>query len=186
MNSAQGLGIWLSLAREVNGEGSKVQFPGTQASWTNKHTDTSQDILGKMDIYAAVNHEKCGDGNTFNCADGAVVTWATKWSGICKHFGLEGTPPGDSPYSIGDFVKRHSDAWRQMEKQHGLKQGIFDKVSWKFVQAVVAMRDFDCQYDLSKARSVGFDETVDTVKGYTIAFERMREANIIPQTISCV
>jgi hypothetical protein len=35
---------------------------------------------------------------------------------------------------------------------------------------------FDRQYDLSKARSVGFKETIDTVKGYTMAFDRMRAA----------
>jgi hypothetical protein len=179
MNSAQGLGIWLSLFREVNGAGAKIAFPGTQASWTNKHTDTSQDVLAKMNLYAAVNHDKCGNGETFNCADGAVVTWADKWPGTCKHFGLEGTGP-DSPYSIEEFVKKHADTWHQLEEKQGLKKGIFDKLSWGFVQAVVALRDFDCDYDLSKARSVGFEETVETVKSYTTAFERMREAKIIP------
>ena len=57
MNCAQGLGLWLSLAREVHGAGAKVPFPGSQKSWKNKHTDTFQDILGRMDVYAAVNHE---------------------------------------------------------------------------------------------------------------------------------
>jgi len=70
MNCAQGLGIWLSLAREVHGEGAKIPFPGSQKSWVNKHTDTFQDILGRMDIYTAVNPDKCGNGGTFNCADG--------------------------------------------------------------------------------------------------------------------
>lgn len=74
MNCAQGLGLWLSLAREVHGEGAEIPFPGTKDSWTNKHSDTFQDVLGKMDIYAAVNHEKCGNGGTFNVADGDVVT----------------------------------------------------------------------------------------------------------------
>ena len=83
MNCAQGLGIWLSLAREVYGEGAKIPFPGSQKSWVNKHTDTFQDILGRMDIYTAVNPDKCGDGGTFNCADGDVVT--------CK-FKIETTP----------------------------------------------------------------------------------------------
>jgi hypothetical protein len=40
--------------------------------------------------------------------------------------------------------------------------------------------DFGRQYDLSKARSVGFKETIDTVKGYTIAFDRMKAAKVIP------
>lgn len=78
MNCAQGLGIWLSLAREVKGAGAEIPFPGTKDSWRNKHTDTFQDVLGRMDIFAAVNRKKCGDGGTFNCADGEVVT--------CKYY----------------------------------------------------------------------------------------------------
>ena len=82
MNCAQGLGIWLSLAREVHGEGAKIPFPGSQNSWVNKHTDTFQDILGRMDIYTAVNPDKCGNGGTFNCADGDVVTCKSKIEAI--------------------------------------------------------------------------------------------------------
>ena len=40
--------------------------------------------------------------------------------------------------------------------------------------------DFDRHYDLSNAKSVGFNEKIDTVEGYRTAFERMREAKIIP------
>ena len=39
---------------------------------------------------------------------------------------------------------------------------------------------FDRHYDLSACRQVDFNETVSTVKGYTLAFERMKHAKIIP------
>ena len=180
MNCAQGLGLWLTLAREVHGKGAKIPFPGTKKSWVNKHTDTSQDILGRMDVYAAVNHDKCGNGGIFNVADGDVVTWSDKWAGICADFGLEGTEPGEEPYSIEDFVKSNSSAWDQLAKKHNLKEGIMDSFSWPFLYFVMTVFDFDRQYDLSASRSVGFNERIDTVEGYKTAFKRMREANIIP------
>ena len=180
MNCAQGLGLWLSLAREVHGSGTKISFPGSKESFNNKHTDTFQDILGKMDIYVAINHDRCGNGGTFNCADGNVVTWSDKWPGICEDFGLEGAPPGPEPYSIEDFVRKHSATWEQMVQKQGLKQGIMEQFSWPFLYFVTTAFNFDRQYDLSNARSVGFTETIDTVKGYTTAFQRMREAKIIP------
>ena len=180
MNCAQGLGLWLSLAREVYGTGAKIPFPGTPKSWKNKHTDTFQDILGRMDIYAAVNHDKCGNGGTFNCADGEVVSWSDLWAGICADFGLEGTLPGEESYSIEGFVKKHSETWEHMVEKHGLKEGIMENFSWLFLYFVMTVADFDRQYDLSSARAVGFAETIDTVKGYTTAFSRMREAKIIP------
>jgi len=40
---------------------------------------------------------------------------------------------------------------------------------------------FDRHYDIGEARRIGFAERVDPVEGYKIAFERMREANIIPK-----
>jgi hypothetical protein len=183
MNAAQGLGLWLSLYREVHGAGAEIPFPGTKASWKNKHTDTFQDILGRMDIFAAVNHDRCGDGRAFNVANGDVVTWADKWEGgqhsIPAAFGLVGTPPTES-YSIEDFVKKHTDTWQKLVEKHGLKKGILEDFSWPFLYFVMTVFDFDRQYDLSHAKEVGFEETIDTVKSFEIAFERMREAKIIP------
>jgi hypothetical protein len=39
---------------------------------------------------------------------------------------------------------------------------------------------FDRNFDISEARRIGFKESVDHVKGYHIAFDRMRAAKIIP------
>jgi len=39
---------------------------------------------------------------------------------------------------------------------------------------------FDRDFDISEARRIGFTESVDHVKGYHIAFDRMRAAKIIP------
>lgn len=183
MNLAQGLGLFLSLYKEIHGAGAEIPFPGTQGSWTNKHTDTAQDILGRIDIFAAVNHDKCGNGGTFNVANGDVVTWKDKWEGgqhsIPAAFGLVGTPPKES-YSVEDFVKKHDDTWKKIVEKHGLKKGIMEDFSWPFLYFVMTAFDFDRHYDLSSAKSVGFNETIDTVKGFEVAFERMREAKIIP------
>lgn len=39
---------------------------------------------------------------------------------------------------------------------------------------------FDRDFDLGEARKIGFTESVDHVKGYHIAFDRMKAAKIIP------
>lgn len=180
MNCAQGLGLWLSLAREVYGAGAKIPFPGPEKSYHNKHTDTFQDILGRMEIYAALNHDKCGNGGVFNVVDGEVVTWADKWPGICKDFGLEGTPPGPESYSVEDFVKQNESTWQKLVQKHGLKEGIMEKFAWQFLNFIMVIFDFDRQYDLQAGRSVGFNEMIDTAKAYTTSFQRMRDAKIIP------
>jgi hypothetical protein len=180
MNAAQGLGLYLSLYRAVHGEGAHVPFPGSQGGWKCKHSDTFQDILAKMEIYAALNIDKCGDGSAFNAADGEVTTWSQKWPGLCEYFGLVGEGPGEKYEPLGEFAKKNQGVWDGVVERHGLKTGRLESYGWPFLYFIMDKIDFDRQYDLSKARSVGFKETIDTVKGYTIAFDRMRAAKVIP------
>lgn len=48
------------------------------------------------------------------------------------------------------------------------------------MHAITERLTFDRQYDLSACREVGFEEKIDTLKGYELAFERMRIAKVIP------
>lgn len=180
MSCAQGLALYLSLFRAVYGPNAKVPFPGTEASWTCKHTDTSQDILARFEIHAALNSDKCGGGRIFNVADGNVVTWRDKWSGICSYFGLQGTGPEESYEALDQFAKRNAGTWDGIVKEKGLKGGRLEAYEWGFLDFVMAKFDFDRQYDLGASREVGFGEVVDTVEGYRIAFDRMRSAKVIP------
>lgn len=180
MNAAQGLGLYLSLYRAVHGEGAHVPFPGSQGGWRCKHSDTSQDVLAKMEIYAALNIDKCGNGSAFNVADGEVTTWSQKWPGLCEYFGLVGEGPGEKYEPLDEFAKKNQGVWDGVVERHGLKTGRLESYGWLFLYFIMDKFDFDRQYDLSKARSVGFKETIDTVKGYTIAFDRMRAAKVIP------
>lgn len=182
MNAAQGLGLYLSLYRAVHGAGTRVLFPGSPSGWRCKHTDTSQDILARMEIFAALHRDTCGGGAAFNIADGDVTTWAQKWPGLCAYFGLvgEGPAPEGGYEPLDQFAKKNQHVWDRVVEEHGLKAGRLEAYPWAFLYFIMDQFDFDRQYDLSKARAVGFDETVDTVKGYTMAFDRMRAAKIIP------
>ncbi|KIW67486.1 hypothetical protein PV04_06731 [Phialophora macrospora] len=180
MNLAQGLAFYLTLYREVNGVGAKVPYPGAEHGYRHKHTDTFQDIAAKMEIFAALNPEKCGSGKTFNVVNGDVVTWADKWAGICAYFGLEGVGPQGTFEPPAEFVKRHLDVWNQLVKREGLKPSRPEAYFWPFLNVLMDKAFFDRQYDMSAARAVGFTETIDTVKGYHMAFDRMKVAKVIP------
>ncbi|KAL9088367.1 MAG: hypothetical protein Q9159_003141 [Coniocarpon cinnabarinum] len=184
MNAAQGLGFYLTLWRAIHGDGSDVPFPGSQKAWTNKHTDTSQDILARFEIFAALNGDKTGNGRSFNSSDGPVVTWEEKWPRIAAFFGLKGTGPGKDSGKMGamdKWAKDNEGKWKELEQKNGLKTGIYEKYSWGFIDGVTIAFDFDRQYDMSAVREAGFQEMVDTVQdGYVAAFQRMRKAKIIP------
>ncbi|KAK2598794.1 hypothetical protein N8I77_012181 [Diaporthe amygdali] len=179
MNVAQGLGFYLTLFREVHGAGARCAYPGTAAGYRSLHTDSSQDIIAKMEIFAALEPEKCGGGRAFNVADGEVVTWADIWGGICAYFGLEGVPPTEETATAGDFVKQHVGRWLGLIEREKLASMDILAHNWWFVERILQI-PFDRQFDLRSAREVGFKETIDTTRGYTLVFDRMRQAKMIP------
>lgn len=180
MNLAQGIGMYLAMYREIHGAGAKAGWLGTENSWKCKHQDTSQDILAKMEIYAATHIEECGNGRAFNAADGKIVTWEEVWPKLCENFGLVGKGPTAGTLPVEEFVKSNRDAWERLTKKYGLKKEAAEEHNWQFVHFMLATFDFDRQFDLTKCREAGFKEEIDTAEGYINAWEKMRKAKILP------
>lgn len=184
MNLAQGIGFYLTIYRELYGQGAKASWPGTSKSWKCKHSDTAQSILAKFEIYAATHVEECGNGGAFNIADGKTVTWEQVWPKLCADFGLEGVGPTSDTVPMEEFVKSNTDVWSNLAEKYGLKQNTFETQNWPFVQFMLVQFDFDRQYDLTRSREVGFKEDIDTAEGYINAWEKMRTAKILPPKLA--
>ncbi|KAH7123158.1 hypothetical protein EDB81DRAFT_700019 [Dactylonectria macrodidyma] len=180
MNMAQGIAIYLSMYREVKGAGMTVPFPGYEHGYHATHSDTFQDILSKLEIFAALHPDTCGDGGVFNVADGQTVTWAQVWPRLCEHFGLVGGGPDAASTPMLEFVKEHKGVWIDIAKKYGLNARLIDEQGWEHVHFMLVQFDFDRQYDLSRSREVGFAEEIDTAQGYITAWERMRAAKLLP------
>lgn len=123
---AQTLGTYLSAYRAIEGEGATCEFPGTEESWEILSNDSSQDIIARFCIHAALNPKTCGQGQAFNVADNSQPSsWSKKWPVICEFFGLKGaTPPaGGSGPQPGQYLADHINQWKAIEKKHGLATG---------------------------------------------------------------
>lgn len=180
MNLSQGIALYLTIYRAVHGQGAKVGWPGTEKSWKCKHSDTSQGILARMEIYAATHIDQCGDGGVFNIADGKTVTWEHVWPKLCADFGLIGEGPASESVPMEQFVKTHIGAWKNLAEEYGLKENVVEEQNWSFVHFMLVQFDFDRQYDLSRSRKVGFKEEIGAVDGYVKAWEMMRRAKVLP------
>ncbi|KAL4881842.1 hypothetical protein BJY04DRAFT_188185 [Aspergillus karnatakaensis] len=185
MNMAQGIALYLSLYREVHGRGAKVPFPGESHGYRARHMDTSQDMLSRLEIYVAVNRdrEEIGNGSVFNAADGVVRSWAEKWPGVCKYFGLEGVEAvqGVEKESMEGFVRGHMKEWEALAERFGLRRDTVEWQNWAHTKFMLVQFDFDRFYSMEKVKMAGFEETVETVEGYKVAFDRMVEAKVIPR-----
>lgn len=183
---AQWLALYLSLVRELDGEGAEVVFPGTMKSWAIKCNDSSQDIIARFSIHASLHPEVCG-GERFNAADNSCPSsWSIKWPIICEYFGLRGVAPvnGSGP-DPAQFLNKNQESWFGLEKKYGLQTGRVggNKRSFEgFPNFIMSMFDFDRQLDMTKMhRAWGEKKEEATVQDtwYT-AFDRFRKARIIP------
>lgn len=180
MNIAQALGLFLSLYRSTEGEGSTVVFPGSDLAWNALHTDTSQDILARFHIYASMMPEATS-GRAFNVVDGPATTWREVWPELCAYFGLRGVGPTASGEisSAQVWMEGHRADWAKWTSANKLKEGALEGTSWKFMQDVIGI-PFRRDYDASASRSIGFEEMRAHAQGYYLAFDEMRRAKIIP------
>lgn len=179
MNIAQNLGLWLSLVREIEGEAAEVVFPGSENAYRAKHSDSSQDLVGRFTVHVSLQGD-AADGEIFNISDG-VSTWEEDWPKVCALFDLRGVGPKRGTTTGKDWVIAHKTHWADWVKNHGLKKGVLEANDWDFIGFLMTVES-DRHMDLQKARDLGFSgemDRTDVVKGYAAGFERMRSAKMI-------
>ena len=179
MDLAGGLAIWLSLYRWAKGEGAEVVFPGNEVVWGAKHTDTSQMILGKSHIHAALSGK--ASGQAVNVGDGTSVYRDGLWADICAWFGLKGLGPKKGITTGEAWVMDQKSKWGAFESENGLRTGTVEKAAnglW-FMSMILVQAAIDRQYDLGVSRELGFPQSSNTAAGYHAAFERLRKAKLI-------
>jgi hypothetical protein len=57
---------------------------------------------------------------------------------------------------LDEFAKKNEKVWDEVVEKYGLKPGRLETYGWPFLYFIMDQFYFDRQYDLSKARSVGF------------------------------
>ncbi|EPE10961.1 sirq protein [Ophiostoma piceae UAMH 11346] len=182
------LGFFLSLYREINGEGAACPFPGTAASWVTKSNDSSAEMIARQTIAVSLSDKYRGTkGESFNVADERTPrTWETRWPDLCACFGLEGVKAEqDNPIEVRAYIREHMKAWEAMEAKYGLQKGYADhpRIFPGFEFFLIALFDQDREYDMGKMygpEGAGFTEERDTTQAWGRVFEHMRAARILP------
>ena len=177
---AQTLALYLSLFRWVEGAGASCPFPGSSKSWKALYNESPQDMVARFSIHASLHPDQTA-GRSFNCA-GEETSWSHKWPIICTYFDLKSQAPVEGSLRPADYIKEHRSQWDEMAAADGLENGFVDNnVSHPIFQYfIMTLLDFDRHMDMSAMRSTGYGEMIDTKQCWTLAFDRMRHAKIIP------
>jgi hypothetical protein len=156
------LGFFLSLYREINGEGAECPFPGTDASWVAMSHDSSADMIARQTLHVCFA-PSTSKGQAFNVGDERPPhCWRDKWPVLCGLFGLRGVKRDEpEPVEVRRYIKDNCDTWRRMEAKYGLQTGQADneRVFPGFERFLLTMFDTDRQYDMSRMYDeAGFTE----------------------------
>jgi hypothetical protein len=77
-------------------------------------------------------------------------------------------------------MEEHRGEWDAWVASQGLKEGVLEGTDFGFLTPMMGMAVFGREYDMAKARSIGWKEQGLSVQGYLDAFGVMRTAGIIP------
>lgn len=181
MNIALALGLFLAFYRHKKGEGAKCFFPGNEVSWKALHTDSFQDIVARFHLYVSLHPEKT-HGLAFNIGDGAATSWERKWSVLCEYFGLRGVAPSEEGEGEGldiQWMLRQKESWPSWIKETGLRANALEGINWDHLEICFYL-NMSIDFDLSASQQVGFREALQPGQGYIRAFERLKQAKLLP------
>lgn len=107
------------------------------------------------------------------------MSWEQMWAELTSYFGLVGAGP-DEKFNIEEYIQAHKSEFLEWIDKNGLKKQAVENTNFGHLTFMMTLAAFDRQYDLSKARGIGFTETQKSAEGYLATFGLMKKANIIP------
>ncbi|KAL9582632.1 MAG: hypothetical protein Q9212_003179 [Teloschistes hypoglaucus] len=168
---------YLSLYALVEGKGAKVPFPGTLKAYDSLYNEASADIIARCSIWAALHPEKVGGGHAFNIADQAKAeSMRERWPRLAAYFGLQGIAPSEDPNVLkpSEYIAKHGTVLEKV----GIKSSPVFKS--EFLDSYGYYLDFDRHLSLEKVKKAGFTEELDPNQSWFRAFDRYRQAEMIP------
>lgn len=180
MNMSQGTAIYLSLIGACTAR-RQSPLPGLRARvQDDAHGHVPGRALPPRDLHRRVHGRLRRWSRVQRPADGPVITWADVWPRLCAHWGLKDGGPQPEAQPIAEFVKQSRGVCRELCAQYGFKESLVDEQGWGHLHFMIVQFDVHREVDLADSRKVGFNESIDTVEGYFIAWRRMTEAGPIP------
>lgn len=176
MNMALTLAVYAELCRAND---VPFIFPGSEVQWNGVTDVTDVDLLAEQMVWAAVT--PAAANTAFNISNGDVFRWRWMWRQIAEYFDVpwEGHDGADRP--LESQVGPLEAAWPRIVEEHGLVEADLGRLaSWWHSDSDLG-RPIECFADMRRSRERGFDNNRVSVDSFFRAFDRYREAGILPR-----
>jgi nucleoside-diphosphate-sugar epimerase len=152
-------------------------FFGDGASADAAFDFSDADLVARMMIWGA--HTPAAHGQAFNSANGHATTWRTLWPALGQAWGLHANVQERGMDVLG-FFKTHAPTWPALVDKHDLQRYSLADLHVISTLVLAAVQDWDTLFDMRKARTFGFVETVEPVTMLTHHRQCLRDQRVIP------
>jgi nucleoside-diphosphate-sugar epimerase len=169
--------VYASILKQL---GLPLRFPGTRQAYQARTQFTWLPMLARS-IEWMMSDPACAN-QAFNIVNGDAPPWSVLWPSVADYFGMDcGEPDADaSAESLAEFPEHHTDLWRRMVSDHGLRPSDLPSVAqWAYGDYVFSP-EWDVVSSMDKAGRHGFAERMDTLAMWRDSFDFYRSNRIIP------
>ncbi|MGO1543249.1 MAG: SDR family oxidoreductase [Gulosibacter sp.] len=175
MNMGQTLAAQAAICRF---EKKPFVFPGNEAQWNGITDMTDVGILARQMIWASSTVGL--PSQAYNVANGDVFRWRWMWPRIAELLGVEPEGYSGEPRPLEVQMAGKDDVWHEIAEREGLVEAEINKVaSWWHTDSDLN-RPVECFTDMSRSRSAGFLDSIDTLSSFAKLFDSLRASKVIP------
>lgn len=167
------VGAYAAICREL---GVPLNFPGSDTCWNSLSEATDARQLARAMMFLSTSQKASNEA--FNVTNGDLFRWKHLWPRVARLFEM---PCGEvQTLSLTQWTADKNPVWEQIVRQHKLKSCRLDEVAlWSFGDFVFG-QSCDVISSMTKIRTAGFHDTVDTEELYLSILRQYREARILP------
>jgi len=167
------LAVYAVVSREL---GLPLRYPGKRSAFTALSQATDVRLLANSIIWAATTTQ-CSN-QAFNVGNGDNFRWQNVWPRIADFFSMDSGPVQE--IKMASVMPKLEPIWDSVMKKHSLVTNSYhDLANWEYGDRIFSV-DWDNVYSLTKIRTSGFLEFVDTEDMILRLLNEFRSRRVIP------
>jgi nucleoside-diphosphate-sugar epimerase len=177
VDHARSIGLFIAVYAAIRRElGLAFDFPGSPAAYDKLTQLTDLRLLARA-IHWMASEPRCAN-ESFNVVNADTPRWCELWPRFAAWFGVE--PGSPHKMSLPQYMADKAPVWDRIVAKHGLRPTrLHELVVWSYGDYHLRP-EWHVVSSMAKARSLGFDETLDSGDVLIRQFAHYRGQKIIP------
>jgi nucleoside-diphosphate-sugar epimerase len=156
--------------------GQPLYFPGSAANFHALYQCVDATLLAKA--IAWISTAPACANQAFNVTNGDFIRWENLWPRFAEFFGMAAGPV--KTVRLAQVMAHKAPVWERIVTEHRLRPMPYAQTAlWSYGDFVFTP-GYDHMSDTLKLRQSGFADCLDTGRMLLDAFQRLRDARVIP------